>query len=275
VIGIAIEPMKKLVGVKCVTVNENFFNGHFPGHPVMPGLILEALAQAGGLLVKFSLTEDTTNKVTYLMAIDNARFRKPVVPGDRTEPGTSRFAKQKGATWKTNGRPSAGAPRPTTWRRPPTGTRASSHGHPPDAPSLSAGDLTHLDPAEDLDLQRGRHRSQVSRMGPGNVVGPHVASSRETPSSAPATCISRPRRWSGASPVYLKYRGGAHPPPGRATANVDPRQLRLGPRRHRRRRRGHPARQPVPRHGVGPRGPRLHPRQPGHRGHLLRAGRRA
>ena len=46
---------------------------------------VEALAQAGGLLVKFSLTEDTTNKVTYLMAIDNARFRKPVVPGDRVE----------------------------------------------------------------------------------------------------------------------------------------------------------------------------------------------
>ena len=101
---IAIEPMKKLVGVKCVTVNENFFNGHFPGHPVMPGvLILEALAQAGGLLVKFSLTEDTTDKVTYLMAIDNARFRKPVVPGDRMELHVE-IVKQKGAIWKTNGK---------------------------------------------------------------------------------------------------------------------------------------------------------------------------
>ena len=101
---IAIEPMKKLVGVKCVTVNENFFNGHFPGHPVMPGvLILEALAQAGGLLVKFSLTEDTSNKVTYLMAIDNARFRKPVVPGDRMELHVE-IVKQKGPIWKTNGK---------------------------------------------------------------------------------------------------------------------------------------------------------------------------
>ncbi len=101
---ISIEPMKKLVGVKCVTVNENFFNGHFPGHPVMPGvLILEALAQAGGLLVKFSLTEDTSNKVTYLMAIDNARFRKPVVPGDRMELHVE-IVKQKGQIWKTNGR---------------------------------------------------------------------------------------------------------------------------------------------------------------------------
>ena len=101
---VAIEPMKKLVGVKCVTVNENFFNGHFPGHPVMPGvLILEALAQAGGLLVKFSLTEDTSNKVTYLMAIDNARFRKPVVPGDRMELHVE-IVKQKGPIWKTNGK---------------------------------------------------------------------------------------------------------------------------------------------------------------------------
>jgi 3-hydroxyacyl-[acyl-carrier-protein] dehydratase len=101
---ISIEPMKKLVAVKCVTVNENFFNGHFPGHPVMPGvLILEALAQAGGLLVKFSLAEDTSGKVTYLMAIDNARFRKPVVPGDRMELHVE-IVKQKGPIWKTNGR---------------------------------------------------------------------------------------------------------------------------------------------------------------------------
>jgi 3-hydroxyacyl-[acyl-carrier-protein] dehydratase len=100
---IALEPKKKLVGVKCVTVNENFFNGHFPGHPVMPGvLILEALAQAGGLLVKFSLTEDTSDKVTYLMAIDNARFRKPVVPGDRMELHVE-IVKQKGPIWKTKG----------------------------------------------------------------------------------------------------------------------------------------------------------------------------
>jgi 3-hydroxyacyl-[acyl-carrier-protein] dehydratase len=101
---IAIEPMKKLVAVKCVTVNENFFNGHFPGHPVMPGvLILEALAQAVGLLVKFSLAEDTSGKVTYLMAIDNARFRKPVVPGDRMELHVE-IVKQKGPIWKTNGK---------------------------------------------------------------------------------------------------------------------------------------------------------------------------
>jgi len=100
---ISIETGKKLVGVKCVTVNEDFFNGHFPGHPVMPGvLILEALAQAAGLLVKSSMTEDTTDKVTYLMAIDNARFRKPVIPGDRLELHVE-TVKQKGAIWKTRG----------------------------------------------------------------------------------------------------------------------------------------------------------------------------
>ena len=100
---LAMEPNKTLVAVKCVTVNEDFFNGHFPGHPVMPGvLILEALAQAAGLLVKSSMTEDTTDKVTYLMAIDNARFRKPVVPGDRLELHVE-TVKQKGAIWKTRG----------------------------------------------------------------------------------------------------------------------------------------------------------------------------
>jgi 3-hydroxyacyl-[acyl-carrier-protein] dehydratase len=98
---LSMEPMKKLV--KCVTVNEPFFAGHFPGHPVMPGvLILEALAQAGGLLVKASMSDDTTNKVTYLMAIDNARFRKPVVPGDRLELHVE-IVKQKGPIWKTRG----------------------------------------------------------------------------------------------------------------------------------------------------------------------------
>ncbi len=100
---VSIEVGKTLVAVKGVTVNEPHFAGHFPGHPVMPGvLILEALAQAGGLLVKASLTEDTTDKVTYLMAIDNARFRRPVVPGDSLELHVE-VVKQKGAIWKTRG----------------------------------------------------------------------------------------------------------------------------------------------------------------------------
>jgi 3-hydroxyacyl-[acyl-carrier-protein] dehydratase len=100
---ISMEPMRKLVAVKCVTVNEPFFAGHFPGHPVMPGvLILEALAQAAALLAKGSMTDDTADKVTYLMAIDNARFRRPVVPGDRLELHVE-VTRHKGAIWKEKG----------------------------------------------------------------------------------------------------------------------------------------------------------------------------
>jgi 3-hydroxyacyl-[acyl-carrier-protein] dehydratase len=96
-------PMKTLVAVKCVTVNEPFFAGHFPGHPVMPGvLILEALAQAAALLAKGSMLDDPGDKVTYLMGIDNARFRRPVVPGDRIELRVE-VVKHKGAIWKEKG----------------------------------------------------------------------------------------------------------------------------------------------------------------------------
>ena len=100
---LSLEPMKTLVAVKGVTVNEPFFAGHFPGHPVMPGvLILEALAQAAALLAKASMANDPGDKVTYLMAIDNARFRKPVVPGDSVELRVE-VVKQKGAIWKERG----------------------------------------------------------------------------------------------------------------------------------------------------------------------------
>ena len=72
----------KIVGIKNVTRNEEFFNGHFPGHPIMPGvLILEALAQvAGVLMLDFP---ENKNKLAYYAGIDNAKFRKPVVPGDQ------------------------------------------------------------------------------------------------------------------------------------------------------------------------------------------------
>ncbi len=82
-----LEPGRRVVGVKCVTMNEPFFAGHFPGHPVMPGvLILEALAQAAALMALHTFPEaERTGKVIYFMAIDGARFRKPVVPGDRLE----------------------------------------------------------------------------------------------------------------------------------------------------------------------------------------------
>ena len=76
-----------MVGVKCVTANEQFFVGHFPGHPVMPGvLILEALAQCSAIMALKSMPpEKRAGKVIYFMSIDGAKFRKPVVPGDRLE----------------------------------------------------------------------------------------------------------------------------------------------------------------------------------------------
>ena len=79
-----LKPGERLLAYKNVSIGEPFFQGHFPGHPVMPGvLVLEALAQASAILCYSSTGFDPAKKVTYLMAIDGARFRRPVVPGDR------------------------------------------------------------------------------------------------------------------------------------------------------------------------------------------------
>ena len=83
-------PQEKIVGLKNVTINEQFFQGHFPGHPVMPGvLILESMAQVAGILA-FSgagsaeeIEKNMEDKVIYFMSIDKVKFRKPVVPGDQ------------------------------------------------------------------------------------------------------------------------------------------------------------------------------------------------
>jgi len=76
-------PRKRVVGIKNVTINEPFFQGHFPGHPIMPGvLIVEAMAQVGGMLLMDELREPPP-KVVYFMALDNVKFRRPVVPGDQ------------------------------------------------------------------------------------------------------------------------------------------------------------------------------------------------
>jgi 3-hydroxyacyl-[acyl-carrier-protein] dehydratase len=79
----AFVPHKSIVGVKCVTMNEPHFMGHFPGYPVMPGvLLIEALAQTGGLLMSKSWDVDAGGKIILFMSVDNCRFRSPVRPGD-------------------------------------------------------------------------------------------------------------------------------------------------------------------------------------------------
>jgi UDP-3-O-[3-hydroxymyristoyl] N-acetylglucosamine deacetylase / 3-hydroxyacyl-[acyl-carrier-protein] dehydratase len=77
------EAGKRIVGIKNVTINEPFFQGHYPGHPIMPGvLIIEAMAQVGGLLIMDTI-ENVEDKVVYFMSMDNVKWRRPVTPGDQ------------------------------------------------------------------------------------------------------------------------------------------------------------------------------------------------
>jgi len=75
---------EEIIGIKNVTINEPFFAGHFPGNPIMPGvLIIEAMAQVGGVLAFHSSPKEWAGSLVYFMGIDKVRFRKPVVPGDQ------------------------------------------------------------------------------------------------------------------------------------------------------------------------------------------------
>jgi 3-hydroxyacyl-[acyl-carrier-protein] dehydratase len=90
------------VGIKNVTVNEPFFQGHFPGHPIMPGvLLIEAMAQTSAVLV-IKTTGKVAGSVVYFMTVDNARFRKPVRPGDQVKLHVEKV-RNRGNVWKFKG----------------------------------------------------------------------------------------------------------------------------------------------------------------------------
>ena len=95
------EPGRRIVGLKNVTINEPFFTGHFPGHPIMPGvLIIEALAQVGGFLALKAMEDQ--KKIAYFGGIDNCKFRRPVLPGDQLRLDCTVIA-HKGPVWKMHG----------------------------------------------------------------------------------------------------------------------------------------------------------------------------
>ena len=98
-----LEPGKRIVALKNVTINEPFFQGHFPGRPIMPGvLIVEAMAQAGGVLV-FKTGEWSGNPVVFMTGIDEAKFRRPVVPGDQLR-FEIEVLKKRPPFWKMQGK---------------------------------------------------------------------------------------------------------------------------------------------------------------------------
>jgi 3-hydroxyacyl-[acyl-carrier-protein] dehydratase len=96
-----LEPGKKITAIKNVSVDEPFFQGHFPGRPIMPGvLIVEAMAQAGGVLVYKSA--ETDDNMVYFMSVEKAKFRKPVVPGDQLRLEVEAL-QSRGKVWKFKG----------------------------------------------------------------------------------------------------------------------------------------------------------------------------
>ena len=100
---LSFEPMKYIHAIKGVTINEPFFQGHFPAYPVMPGvLILEALAQAGGILVIKNLPpEETSDKIFLFTGMEKVRLRRPVFPGDQLHLHVT-YERHKLGMWKTN-----------------------------------------------------------------------------------------------------------------------------------------------------------------------------
>ncbi|MAU42027.1 MAG: 3-hydroxyacyl-[acyl-carrier-protein] dehydratase FabZ [Kordiimonas sp.] len=98
-----IVPGESAVGIKNVTINEPFFQGHFPERPIMPGvLIVEAMAQAAATLVVHTLGEEAEGKLVYFMSVDGVRFRKPVEPGHQLELHVTK-ERQRGNVWRFKG----------------------------------------------------------------------------------------------------------------------------------------------------------------------------
>jgi 3-hydroxyacyl-[acyl-carrier-protein] dehydratase len=101
-------PNESAVGIKNVTINEPHFQGHFPQRPVMPGvLIIEAMAQTAAVLVVQTLGSEAEGKLVYFMSVDNARFRRPVFPGDRLDVHVTK-QRNRGNVWKFEGQAKVG-----------------------------------------------------------------------------------------------------------------------------------------------------------------------
>ena len=93
-------PDRSAVGIKNVTINEQFFQGHFPTRPVVPGvMIIESMAQTAAVLVVQTLGAESEGKLVYFMSVDNARFRRPIVPGDQMHVHVEK-TKSRGPVWK-------------------------------------------------------------------------------------------------------------------------------------------------------------------------------
>ncbi len=96
-------PNRTAIGIKNVSINEYFFQGHFPGHAVMPGvLLIEAMAQTAAVLVVYTLGPEAEGKLVYFMSIEHAKFRRPVVPGDQLQVHVTK-ERNRGPVWKLRG----------------------------------------------------------------------------------------------------------------------------------------------------------------------------